>query len=113
MLPPVYVAYPSMAVPLRCIPIYRYSLGTDYVIDLDVVATQSLATDVRMACDHASWLEVSSDGGGSYDPLTTSAQTGVQLGPMNSGARTPIKLKVSIASGVRENFTELAFGIGT
>ena len=112
MKPTVFFSLPNMSVPLRLIPIHRYKLGTEYVEDLDVVATEAVF-EAKIACDQAGWLQISSDGGGSYDPLLTDASTGVDLGALGAGSRTPVKLKVSIASGVRRKFVEIIIGVGT
>ena len=113
MTPAVYLAKPGMKVPLRRIPVYDYPLGTEYIIDLEVVASETV-TEARLACDQAGWLHVSSNGGSSYDPIPDSAQTGVDLGPMTADDRTAIKLKVSIPAltAVRRRFVALNVGIG-
>ena len=113
MTPTVYLAKPDMKVPIRRLPVYDYELGTEYIFDLEVVATVAVA-EARLACDQAGWLHVSSDGGSSYDPIPDSAQTGVNFGPMIAGARTAIKIKVSIPAltAVRRRFVALNFGMG-
>ena len=112
MLPPVYLAHPGMALPLRVIPVHGYELTTDYILDLEIVATQNV-TDARIGCDQAGWLHVSSDGGSVYNPIPTDVEAGVQLGPMTAGDRDAIKIKVSIASGLRRKPVELYVGYGT
>lgn len=113
MNPSVYLAKPDMKVPLRRIPVYDYQLAVAYVIDLDLVAVQK-QSEARLACDQAGWLHVSSDGGSSYDPVSDSVQTGVDLGPLAAGDRVAIKLKVLIPAltAVRRRFVDLNIGRG-
>jgi len=111
-LPSVYLAYPDMAVPVRVIPVHRYDFGTNEVIDLEVVCTVSV-TECRLACTEANWLEVSDDGGGSYNTVTTDVQTSYDLGAKTAGDRDAIKLRVNIASGVRRSHAHLKLGVGT
>lgn len=112
MNPSVFLSYPNMGVPLRLIPCHHYKLGTDTVIDLDIVATATV-TEAKLGCSQAGWLHVSSDGGGSYDPIPEDTTAGVNLGPLAAGARSQIKIKVSIASGIRRRFVDLNIGVGT
>ena len=114
MTPTVFLARTNMAVPIRRLYVGPYKLGTDYVLDLEVVCAET-TPEARLACDQAGWLHVSSDGGSSYDPIPDDVESGVQFGPMTTGDRQAIKLKVSIPAltSVRRRFVALNFGIGT
>ena len=114
MNPAVYIAKIGMKVPLRRIPVYDYKIATDYVLELEIVATQGVY-ESRISCDQAGWLHVSSDGGASYDPIPDSVQSGVNLGSLAAGDRGSIKIKVSIPifTDVRRRFIGLFIGIGT
>ena len=112
MNPTVFLAYPDMAVPVRRIPVHRYELGTNEVIDLEVVCTEDVS-ECRLSCSEANWCEVSDDGGGSYNSVTTNAQTSYDIGALVAGNRQAIKLRVNIASGVRGSYAYLNLGVGT
>ena len=113
MNPIVYIARTNMKVPYRRIPVYGYKLGTDYVMDFDVVC-EGDTTEARLGCDQAGWLWVSDDAGSTYYEVTDDATTGFQFGPLLAGNRQAIKLKLAIPVGTsaRRRFVALNFGIG-
>lgn len=112
MNPVVYLAHPGMSIPLRRIPVYGYKQGTEWVVDLEVVC-EVATTEARLSASVAGWLQLSTDGGSSYDPIPTGAQTGLQLGPLSVG-RTAVKLKISISgASLRRRFVSLVWGVGT
>ena len=81
------------------------------VLDAELVASADHTT-VRLAASLANWLEVSTDGGTIYTPLGVNVQAGLDVGPMLTGARLPIKLKVVPQANFRQRRIGVLVGTG-
>lgn len=116
----VLLVWPGSVVEARRIPVEGYQVGTERVLDLEVLAVGA-APECRVgvrAPTQDGWLLISQDGGATYVAVPAAgsgAMTGPNLGPLTDRQRKAVKVKILVPGGtaIRTRSIEPVIGLGS
>jgi hypothetical protein len=112
----VLLVWPNSQIEVRRIPIEGYLVGSERVLDLELLATTA-SVECRLAvveAAYATWLHVSDDAGASWHDVPALCAEGYQLGPLSESQRKIIKLKLLVPeeTEIRTRSIGLKIGLG-
>lgn len=113
----VMLVLPNSEIEVRRIPVEGYLLGTEEVLDLELLA-RTAAPECRLAveqADQVDWLHVSDDNGATWQDVPAACADGYELAPLTEGQRKAIKVKIALPASpaVRTRSIGLKLGLGT
>lgn len=98
---------------IRRIPLDFVEIGSPYDVDLDIVATEEQLVAL-LSAGVAGWVEISTNGGSSWDPVPADIQSGFDLGSFTSGEKKRIRIRITVPGGtdLRTQVVDLNTGTG-
>ncbi len=94
---------------LRRFEVGAYVRGNDRVVTVDVVGTMPV---VQLYCEVAGVLQVSQDGGTTWDDVPADPFNGVEIGPVSGRKTLKLKLNVPALTAMRWKSIGLHFAKG-
>jgi hypothetical protein len=112
----ILLVWPNGQIEVRRIPVEGYLVGSERVLDLELLA-RTASPECRLAvvdAAYAGWLHVSDDAGANYHDLPALCADGYELGPLTQAQRKAIKVKVLVPAetGIRTRSVGLKLGLG-
>ena len=110
------LVWPNSQLEVRRIPIEGYLVGSERVLDLELLA-RTASPECRLAvveAAYADWLHVSDDAGANWHDVPAVCADGYEIGPLTDGQRKAIKVKTLVPeeTEIRTRSIGLKLGLG-